>query len=182
MFLDVSRRVERDRACRVAVRPSRAAIPPGGMHPGEYRLSLGEEGAIAVLPIWYFLLPVGTVDSYGCYLFMGRIGRREWDSYERVCDSDLFVKHPHARRNYERRHILSSDLFVSELIVCARRGMSQYFTEVVPFTLIELAANLLWRSTRPLFTLLPGFAESWGIVSFKSSRAPGSKTLWQHLS
>jgi hypothetical protein len=39
--MGVSRYVERNSAFGVAVRPSRAAIPPGGMPPGEYRLSLG---------------------------------------------------------------------------------------------------------------------------------------------
>jgi hypothetical protein len=95
MFLDVSRRAERDRAFGVAVRPSRAAIPPGGMHPGEYRLSFGEEGAIAFLPIWYFSVPFFSLWVPSIHMvvtiFMGRIGRREWDSYQRVCDSDLFV-------------------------------------------------------------------------------------------
>jgi hypothetical protein len=87
--MGVSRYVERNSAFGVAVRPSRAAIPPGGMPPGEYRLSLGEEGVVIDLPIWYFSGPFFPVGEPSIHMVinisMGRIGRRGWDSYQRVC-------------------------------------------------------------------------------------------------
>jgi hypothetical protein len=80
--MGVSRYVERNSAFGVAVRPSRAAIPPGGMPPGG-------EGVVIVLPIWYFSGPFVSLRVPSIHMdvtiSMGRIGRRGWDSYQRVC-------------------------------------------------------------------------------------------------
>jgi hypothetical protein len=121
--MGVSRYVERNSAFGVVVRPSRAAIPPGGMFPrGVLTFPRGRRCCHSftyLVFLWAFLLPVGTVDPYGYYNIYGT----DWQ--ERVgllptglCDPDLFAKHAHARRNYEPRDILhSSCLCVSELIM-----------------------------------------------------------------